>query len=754
MKRIFFSLVILMAAVFTGCEQGLVVDKPEMTITPETVTVGAQSDLSAVVSVVSNRDWKVIDIPDWVMCSVNGEDIADTKMKASADPVEVTLTAKPNTGMERSAQIVFNGGAVARKALTFVQSGDVKYTSLAEVVSQMPAGSTESVTLGEGIYVKAVCIHDNTLNNLSSKKSTYVQDETAGINVYFASNSTLKFGDQVVMDLSGAKLTPYHGVIEIEGLANDKVTTIAEGVTPKAREISIDELLSDKFDCQYVSVKDVQVADADLEKTWVVSDKATSIAMVSKDGQGFVIRSSQYSSYKADAVPQGSGTVAGIATIYDGTIQLVFAQAADMAGLTGERFAIALPRTTVDDALAAAKGSSVSVLGRVIVLCPLGFIINDGTQNNLYVYQNEAPAVKVGDIVVVDGILNAYGSCVELDKPKVTASTDSVAATPEQKVAALEPSQVESYTGKSAALVSIVGDLTVVAPNINIKLEGVSIQGSLKTSDDLSAFNGKRVKATGYYIGKTSNWFNICPTEVVEDKSDYMSVSAETVKVSASETSAKFTISSNVDWTCTSQTAGFTVNPASGNGSAEVTVSFEANKDPEKEKTAVIEVSSKLGKQTVTIVQGKYVDASGLKFVKVASDLADWSGKFLIVWDAEAHATIASNSLAKTVDVTVDSDTIAYSEEVAKAIVEIAKVDGGYTVKLPSGKYLSCNANSNQATEVASAFTFSSIAVATGISGQDTGGNTRYLYKNGNYFRFYKSNSSYVVPTLYKLNGE
>ena len=37
------------------------------------------------------------------------------------------------------------------------------------------------------------------------------------------------------------------------------------------------------------------------------------------------------------------------------------------------------------------------------------------------------------------------------------------------------------------------------------------------------------------------------------------------------------------------------------------------------------------------------------------------------------------------------------------------------------------------------------------ITGVDSANNTRYLYQNGTYYRMYKNNTSYKLPTLYKL---
>ncbi|MBQ5855062.1 MAG: hypothetical protein IIW50_04595, partial [Alistipes sp.] len=64
----------------------------------------------------------------------------------------------------------------------------------------------------------------------------------------------------------------------------------------------------------------------------------TSINMEDAAGNKFIVFSSKYATYGTQTVAQGSGTIKGISAINNGTIQIIFAQASDFAGLTGTRF--------------------------------------------------------------------------------------------------------------------------------------------------------------------------------------------------------------------------------------------------------------------------------------------------------------------------------------------------------------------------------------------------------------------------------
>ena len=222
-------------------------------------------------------------------------------------------------------------------------AGNASYElTVAEPVSASTIASV--LALGDGAkipantFVEGVVISNMDLNNLTSKKGMYIQDETAGLQLFLAANHEFKFGDKVKVDLSGAKVGAYSGAVQISGLALNKITKISSGNTVTPKTVTIDDFLDNKYEGQYVAIEGVQVAESDLAKTFVMGSAHTSIKMENADGKNFVVFSSKYATYGATAVPQGSGTIKGISSINNGNMQIIFAQNSDYAGLTGERF--------------------------------------------------------------------------------------------------------------------------------------------------------------------------------------------------------------------------------------------------------------------------------------------------------------------------------------------------------------------------------------------------------------------------------
>ena len=206
-----------------------------------------------------------------------------------------------------------------------------------------PAGDGSVVTIAEflangGSVIEGVVISNMDLNNLTSKKGMYIQDETAGLQFYLAANHTFAFGDKVRVDVSGVSVGEYNGAVQVSGLALDKITKISSGNTVTPKTVTMADFLANKYEGQYVAIEGVQVADADLSKTFVMGGAHTSIKVEDANGNSFVIFSSKYATYGTQTVPQGSGTIKGISSINNGNMQIIFAQNSDFAGLTGTRF--------------------------------------------------------------------------------------------------------------------------------------------------------------------------------------------------------------------------------------------------------------------------------------------------------------------------------------------------------------------------------------------------------------------------------
>lgn len=219
----------------------------------------------------------------------------------------------------------------------------------------------------------------------------------------------------------------------------------------------------------------------------------------------------------------------------------------------------------------------------------------------------------------------------------------------------------------------------------------------------------------------------------------------QTAKLSFTTNNTEGAVSYSIENTAVATIAeDGTVTPVA-EGETTVTVNLAA-----EGKYSAAEATAKI---TVTAASAP---VTGSKYVKVTSAQADWSGKYLIVFGSNAHATIQGKDLKATVAVTIADDAVEAGDEVDAAAVTIAKSDDSYTIVLPSGKYFGMAHNACTSSDKSVALGIEYTENGVKISGDVEGKTAKYyLYNNktGNYFRCYvdkSSDTSYTLPLLYK----
>ena len=149
----------------------------------------------------------------------------------------------------------------------------------------------------------------------------------------------------------------------------------------------------------------------------------------------------------------------------------------------------------------------------------------------------------------------------------------------------------------------------------------------------------------------------------------------------------------------------------------------------------------------------------GASYVKVTADQDDWSGKYLIVFGSNAHASLTSKDLNSTVAVTVENGVIAATDALNSAVMTVTKNGDKYNMTFADGKYFAMQHNgcllSTTAFDLDFAYTTSGVKVSGYVAAKSA---TYILYhnsNNGNYYRCYvdkNGQSGYTLPTLYKLS--
>lgn len=302
------------------------------------------------------------------------------------------------------------------------------YTSIADVRKMAPASTDDKATIADGVKIKAYVISNVEINNLTSKKNVFVQDETAGLQIRFTSDATFAFGDEVVIDLSGQELSYFDGALQANNVPNGNVEVLSSDNKIDPKEVTVAEFMKNTYDAQYVALPDVQVVESDLGKTFVEGGAHTSINVEDKTGNSFVIFSSKYTTFGNEQVPQGAGVLKGISMINNGKMQIGLTSQDDYAGMTGERFEAGggddpqpgeIEEVTIEEFLAKSEGETYYKLTGTVTDIEndsWGNLTIEDETGNVYVYgvaKDEASVgggpsfsdlgVEVGDILTIAG---------------------------------------------------------------------------------------------------------------------------------------------------------------------------------------------------------------------------------------------------------------------------------------------------------------------------------------------------------------
>ena len=302
------------------------------------------------------------------------------------------------------------------------------YVSIADIRAMAPATQKDSVWMDDGVAIKAFVVSSIEANTLTSKKNVYVQDETGGLQIRFTSDVTWNFGDELSIDISGAKMKYFGGALQIENLSNSKAEVLSTGNAVEAKQVSVADFMEGKYESQYVALPDVQVVEADLGKTFVMGSSHTSINVEDITGHSFVIFSSKYTVFGTEQVPQGAGTLKGVSMVYNGTMQIGLTSRDDYAGMTGARFdgqggdtpdPGEIEEVTIAEFLAKAEGETYYKLTGTVTSIEndsWGNLTIEDESGNVYVYGvakdkasvGSGPSfsglgVEVGDILTIAG---------------------------------------------------------------------------------------------------------------------------------------------------------------------------------------------------------------------------------------------------------------------------------------------------------------------------------------------------------------
>ena len=346
--KVFTALCIFtLTLLLVSCEEEKPIEKASISVDKSSINFETNVAADQSVAVTSNRDWKA------EISSTSGDvswiTVNPKSGSASESATAVTVSVLENNDEDRMATVTFNSGT--EKAVVIVNQVGTKKKQYMALKDLRAIYAGDNVAIPDGTLIKGSVISNyrgedmGGLNNATSQKTMIISDGQAGISMYLSANNTaFAVGDEVEIAVGGFELQRYQdkNALQINGVAVENITKVGTKVIePKA--VSVKDFMTGAYESMLITIPEVQVVEADLSKTFVMDEKHTSINMQSKAGDEFVMFSSKYSTYGEETVPQGSGSLTGIAAVFGTTYQISVVSTDGYKGLTGERFKFEQP---------------------------------------------------------------------------------------------------------------------------------------------------------------------------------------------------------------------------------------------------------------------------------------------------------------------------------------------------------------------------------------------------------------------------
>lgn len=221
---------------------------------------------------------------------------------------------------------------------------------------------------GEHYIIKGRVISSDASGNVY--KSMYIQDETEAITLSINQNSLYnqyRLGQEVVIDVTGLYIGKYAGLeqiggygeyngtpqvsfmiyplfvdhTELNGMPEPVTTTINYGdQAPEsgiyAVRIGIDQLPAetDYAAVRYLQSQLIELNNVHFEEggknTFSTYQQTENRNLVDEKGNTIIVRTSGYSTFYSQTLPEGSGTVRGLLSYFNGTWQLILRSTGDI----------------------------------------------------------------------------------------------------------------------------------------------------------------------------------------------------------------------------------------------------------------------------------------------------------------------------------------------------------------------------------------------------------------------------------------
>ncbi|NND93727.1 MAG: hypothetical protein HKN45_02620 [Flavobacteriales bacterium] len=195
----------------------------------------------------------------------------------------------------------------------------------------------------EDFNIYATVTADNVSGNFY--KNVFIQDSTDALNMRTVANGGLYEGDRIRVNLNGAIISEYAGMLQLDSVDVDTQVVIqANQEYLEPTTITLDQI-DPTVQAQLVRIENVEFVDSDLGQTYAdaVNEQSENRFIQDCNGNQVILRTSGFASFAADQVPGRNGTITAIVGQFNDDMQLFIRDTDDLEfqdlrcdGSTGE----------------------------------------------------------------------------------------------------------------------------------------------------------------------------------------------------------------------------------------------------------------------------------------------------------------------------------------------------------------------------------------------------------------------------------
>lgn len=199
---------------------------------------------------------------------------------------------------------------------------DSKAVTIDSLRGMQQAVSPGGISIIDSLHVYGIITMDESDGNLY--KNLYMQDHTGAIQIRMLSTSDYAVGDSVRINLYGAYLSEYAGVIQLDSIDPDlMIVRLSAGneVQPIVKTIPEITVADEGL---LIRIDGVQFSGVELSNTYADHINQSSENRILEDcnANSIIVRTSGFANYAGQTVKQGNGSIVAIVSRFDSDIQL------------------------------------------------------------------------------------------------------------------------------------------------------------------------------------------------------------------------------------------------------------------------------------------------------------------------------------------------------------------------------------------------------------------------------------------------